>query len=125
MARARPQAVSLTDAAAARVRTLMDRADKPVLGLRLTVRARGCSGLSYQADYAETETPGDERVEDKGAVVYIEPSATLFLIGTEIDYQTEALSSGFVFRNPNETGRCGCGESFTVAPFKKPEQIGA
>lgn len=110
----RKQAVTLTDAAAARVRSLMANADKPAAGLRLTVRARGCSGLSYQADYAYEAKPGDERVEDKGATVFIDPGATLFLIGAEIDYQEDALSAGFVFNNPNETGRCGCGESFTV-----------
>lgn len=113
------QLVTLTDAAAQRVQTLMDKAEKPMLGLRLSVRARGCSGMSYQADYAEERKATDEVVEDKGVTVFIDPSATLFLVGTEIDYQEDRLSAGFVFRNPNETGRCGCGESFTVQDMAK------
>lgn len=116
MAGRKLKAVTLTEAAAERVRALLAKADRPAAGIRLSVRARGCSGLSYQAEYAETPKPGDEVVEDRGVAVFIDPQATLFLIGTEIDYQDEKMHSGFVFRNPNETGRCGCGESFTVDP---------
>ena len=114
MAMAKRQLVSLTDAAAARVQALMTKSDEPALGLRLSVRSRGCSGMSYEANYATEHKAGDEVVEDKGATVFIDPGAILFLAGTEIDYREDALTAGFVFRNPNETGRCGCGESFTV-----------
>lgn len=108
------QMMTLTDAAAERVKALMAKADREVHGLRIGVDSRGCSGLSYRAEYAYEVKPTDEVVEDKGVRIYIEPTATLFMIGTQIDYQEDKLQSGFVFTNPNETGRCGCGESFTV-----------
>jgi iron-sulfur cluster assembly protein len=109
-----PQAMTITDAAATRVRALMAKRAKPALGVRIGVRARGCSGLSYTLEYAEEKGRFDEVVEDKGITILIDPKATLFIIGTEMDYVEDKLQSGFVFRNPNEKGRCGCGESFHV-----------
>ena len=116
MRRERPKAVRLTDAAAARVRAIMANAEKPYIGLRVGVKNGGCAGMSYTLDYAESKAPHDEVVEDKGVTILIEPKAVLFLIGSEIDYETTRLSSKFVFRNPNETDACGCGESVTIQP---------
>jgi iron-sulfur cluster assembly accessory protein len=109
-----PKAMTLTDAAADRVRQLMSKADKPVVGLRVGVKARGCSGMSYCVEYAEDVKKFEEVVEDKGVKILIDPAATMFLIGTEMDYVDDKIQTGFVFRNPNEKARCGCGESFTV-----------
>ena len=106
--------LTLTEAAATRVRALVGRADKPVLGLRVAINARGCSGLSYVVEYAEEQRAHEEVVEDKGVKVFIDPAATMFLIGSEMDYQEDKFQSGFTFANPNEKGRCGCGESFHV-----------
>lgn len=106
--------ITLTDAAADRVRRLMDRSEKPVLGLRVGINTRGCSGLSYEVEYAEEQKKFEEVVEDKGVRIFIDPTAIMFLIGSEMDYVEDKFQSGFVFRNPNEKGRCGCGESFHV-----------
>lgn len=114
--RPRPQVVSLTDAAADRVREIMARADKPYAGLRVGVKNGGCAGQEYVLEYAEAADPMDEAVQDKGVTILVEPKAVLFLIGTVVDYETTALSSKFVFRNPNETDACGCGESVTIVP---------
>ena len=114
--RPRPKVVTLTDAAAARVKEIMDKADKPYVGLRVGVKNGGCAGQEYVFEYAETKGPIDEVVEDKGVTILIEPKAVLFLIGTEIDYEITKLSSKFVFHNPNETDACGCGESVTIQP---------
>ena len=114
MARPRPQAIKLTEAAALRVQELLSKRDKPALGIRIGVRSKGCSGLSYTIEYADKKEPSDEVVEQHGVTVLIDPKATLFILGTEMDYVEEKLQSGFVFRNPNEKGRCGCGESFHV-----------
>ncbi len=114
--RPRPKAVTLTDRAAERVRAIMDRAEKPYAGLRVGVKNGGCAGQEYVLDYAEAAGPLDEVVEDKGVRILIDPKAVLFLIGTEIDYETSRLASKFVFRNPNETDACGCGESVTIVP---------
>jgi iron-sulfur cluster assembly protein len=114
--RERPKVVSLTDAAAERVREIMDRATKPYAGLRVGVKNGGCAGSEYVLEYAETAGPLDEVVEDKGVKILIEPKAVLFLIGTEVDYEVSRLSSKFVFRNPNQTDACGCGESVTIRP---------
>lgn len=114
--RPRPKVVTLTDAAAERVRELMDNADRPIVGLRVGVKNGGCAGQEYTFAYADQIDPLDEVVEDKGAVVLIEPKAVLFLIGSEIDFETTRMSSKFVFRNPNETDACGCGESVTIIP---------
>ena len=114
--RPRPKVVSLTPAAAARVKEIMDRADKPYAGLRVGVKNGGCAGSEYIFEYAAEKGPIDEVVEDQGVTILIDPKAVLFLIGTEIDYETTKLSSKFVFKNPNETDACGCGESVTIQP---------
>ncbi|HEV2363556.1 MAG TPA: iron-sulfur cluster assembly accessory protein [Caulobacteraceae bacterium] len=114
--RARPKIVSLTDAAAARVREIMEKAERPYAGLRVGVKNGGCAGQEYVVEYAETVDPLDEVVEEKGVKVLVEPKAVLFLIGSEIDYEVSRLASRFVFRNPNETDACGCGESVTIVP---------
>ena len=114
--RPRPKAVTLTEAAAERVREIMAKAEKPYAGLRVGVKNGGCAGQEYVLEYAESAGPLDEVVEDKGVTILIDPKAVLFLIGSEIDYETTKLSSKFVFRNPNETDACGCGESVTIIP---------
>ena len=106
--------ITLTDAAATRVKSLMAKADETVLGLRVGVKSRGCSGLSYFVEYAKERKKFEDVVEDKGVKIFIDPAATMFLIGSEMDYQEDKLQSGFTFSNPNEKARCGCGESFTV-----------
>ena len=114
--RPRPKAVTLTDAAAARVGEIMANAEKDYVGLRVGVKNGGCAGQEYTFAYAEAAEPLEEVVEDKGVTILIEPKAILFLIGSEIDYETTKLSSKFVFRNPNQTDACGCGESVTIIP---------
>lgn len=106
--------ITLTDAAAARVKTLMDKSDEPVLGLRVGVNTRGCSGMSYVVEYAKEQRKLEDVVEDKGVKIFIDPMAVMFLLGSEMDYVEDKFQSGFVFNNPNEKGRCGCGESFHV-----------
>ncbi len=108
------QVITLTAAAADRVRELMGRAEGGVIGLRVGVKPRGCSGMSYVVEYAEDMRPYEEVIEDKGVRVLIDPAATMFLIGSEMDYQESQFQSGFTFTNPNEKGRCGCGESFHI-----------
>lgn len=119
--RPRPKAVTLTDRAAERVREIMAKADKPYVGLRVGVKNGGCAGQEYTFAYAEEALPLDEVVEDKGVSVLIDPKAVLFLIGTEIDFETTRLSSKFVFNNPNQTDACGCGESVTIIPVSADE----
>ena len=108
--------VSLTDAAANRVKDIIAKAEKPIVGVRVGVKNGGCAGMSYTMEYAESVGPHDEIVEDKGVKVLIDPKAILFLLGTEMDFQTTKLSSGFVFNNPNQTSACGCGESVAITP---------
>jgi iron-sulfur cluster assembly protein len=108
------QAMTLTEAAADRIRALLDKRGKPAVGIRVGVRSRGCSGLTYTLEYADERGKLDELVQDKGVTVLIDPKASMFIIGTEMDYVEDKLQSGFTFRNPNEKGRCGCGESFHV-----------
>jgi len=108
------QAMTLTEAAAERIRALLTKRGKPAVGIRVGVRSRGCSGLTYTLEYADEKGKFDELVQDKGVTVLVDPKAVMFIIGTEMDYVEEKLQSGFVFRNPNEKGRCGCGESFHV-----------
>jgi iron-sulfur cluster assembly protein len=117
--RPRPQVVTLTEAAAARVREIMAKADKPYTGLRVGVKNGGCAGQEYILEYAAEQGPLDEVIEDKGVRILIEPTSVLFLLGSEIDYEASKLSSKFVFRNPNETDACGCGESVTIVPAKE------
>jgi len=117
-ARPRPQVMRLTEAAAARIKDVMARAEKPVAGVRVGVKNGGCAGMEYTMEYAEAANPTDEVVEDKGVKLLIDPKAVLFLLGTEMDYKTEKLSAQFVFNNPNQTGSCGCGESVQLTPAK-------
>src|SRR5215475_2332689 len=109
--RPRPKVVTLTDAAAARVGEIMSEAASGVIGVKVGVKNGGCAGMEYVMEYATEAAPLDEIVEDKGVKILIDPKAILFLIGTEIDYITEKLSQRFIFRNPNQTDACGCGES--------------
>jgi len=112
--RPRPAAMALTATAVERVRALLDKRGKPSAGIRIGVRTKGCSGLSYTLEYADAKGPADEVVEQDGVTILIDPKASMFIFGTEMDYVEEKLQTGFVFRNPNEKGRCGCGESFHV-----------
>ena len=109
--------VSITAAAAARVKQLLERRSDdapPIVGLRIGIKTKGCSGLSYAVEYAESVGQFDEVIQENGVTVLIDPRAIMFLLGTEMDYVEDKLHSGFVFTNPNEKGRCGCGESFHV-----------
>ena len=117
-ARPRPKVVTLTDAAAERVRDIMASNDRPVAALKIGVKNSGCAGMSYTMEWAEEIGKFDEVVEDKGAKVVIDPKAILFLLGTQMDYEVGKLSSGFTFKNPNETSACGCGESVAITPAK-------
>ncbi len=114
--RPRPAVVSLTDAAAEQVKAIMAKADKPYAGLRVGVKQGGCAGQEYVLSYAEDVGPIDEVITDKGVTILIEPKAVLYLVGTVIDYEATKLAAKFVFRNPNETDACGCGESVTIKP---------
>jgi iron-sulfur cluster assembly protein len=116
--RPRPKVVTLTERAAERVREIMGRAEKPYAGLRVGLKNGGCAGQEYTLEYAESADALDEVVEDKGVTILVEPKAVLFLIGTEVDYEVTKLAAKFVFRNPNETDACGCGESVTIEPAK-------
>jgi iron-sulfur cluster assembly protein len=110
----KPAPVTITEAAAERVKALLAKRSKPLAGVRVGVSTRGCSGMSYTLEYAEEKGEFDEVIEDKGVTILIDPKASMFVFGTEMDYVEDKLQSGFVFRNPNEKGRCGCGESFHV-----------
>jgi iron-sulfur cluster assembly accessory protein len=108
------KAISISDRAAAQILTLMEKREKKPLAIKVGIRTRGCSGMSYTVEYADEIGKFDEVVEEKGVRVLIDPKAVMFLIGTEMDFVEEKFKSGFVFNNPNEKGRCGCGESFSV-----------
>jgi iron-sulfur cluster assembly protein len=110
--------MNVTEAAAARVRELVERAGKPVAGVRVGVKNGGCAGMSYTMDLAETVAKGDEVVEAQGVKVLIDQKAVLFLLGTTMDFSVDKMSAKFVFRNPNETSACGCGESVSITPAK-------
>jgi iron-sulfur cluster assembly protein len=112
--RERPAPLTLTDAAADRVKALLATRDEPAMGLRIGVNPKGCAGQSYSIDFAEKAEMLDEVVNTKGVTVLIDSKALMYLIGTELDYVEDKMSSSFVFKNPNEKGRCGCGESFHV-----------
>jgi iron-sulfur cluster assembly protein len=114
--RPRPKIVTLSDAAAARVNEIMAKGDKPYL--RVGVVNGGCAGMEYVLDYAAEPETFDELVEDKGVSILVKADAVMFLLGSEIDYETTRLASKFVFRNPNQTDACGCGESVTIVPVK-------
>ncbi|MEM9633131.1 MAG: Fe-S cluster assembly scaffold SufA [Pseudomonadota bacterium] len=108
------QVMTLTDAAAERVRELVENSDKGAIGLRVGIKKGGCAGMEYTMDMVEESQPGDDVVEDKGAKLFIDPSAVLFLLGTEMDFEVTKFRSGFVFKNPNEVSACGCGESVSL-----------
>ncbi len=106
--------MSITDHAAERVKALLASRGKPSAGVRVGIRTKGCSGMSYTLEFADDKNEFDEVIEDKGVRIFIDPKATMFIIGTEMDFVEDKLESGFVFNNPNEKGRCGCGESFHI-----------
>ena len=108
------QIISLSNNAANRIKEIMSNAEKDSIGVRIGVKSGGCAGMSYVMEYAKKIDPSDELIEDKGVKVFIDPGAIMYLLGTEMDYKKEQFSSSFVFNNPNETERCGCGESFKV-----------
>ena len=110
--------LTLSDAAANRVQEIIEKADRPIAGVRVGVKNGGCAGMSYTMEYAEGAKPGEDVVEDKGVKLLIDPKAVLFLLGTEMDYQTTKLAAQFVFKNPNQTSACGCGESVAITPAK-------
>ena len=114
--RPRPQVMRLTEAAAQRVKDLMQRADSEIIGLRVGVKNGGCAGQSYTVEYAHEVRPTDEVVEDKGVKILVDPKAVLFLLGTEMDYKADRMSAQFVFNNPNQVSACGCGESVELRP---------
>jgi len=108
------QVIKLSDNAAERIKEIMSNAKKETFGVRVGVKSGGCAGMEYVLEYANEINPNDEMIEDKGVKVFIDPSAIIYLLGTEMDYKKDEFSSSFVFNNPNETERCGCGESFKV-----------
>ena len=108
------QVIKLSNNAANRIKEIMSKAEDTTIGVRVGVKSGGCAGMSYVMEYAKEIRPNEEVIEDKGVKVLIDPNAIIYLLGTEMDYKTEKFSSQFVFKNPNETERCGCGESFKV-----------
>ena len=108
------QAIKLSDNAANKIKLILSKAEKSAIGVRVGVKSGGCAGMSYIMEYANEIKPNEEIIEDKGVKVLIDPNAIMYLLGTEMDYKEEKFSSQFVFKNPNETERCGCGESFKV-----------
>jgi iron-sulfur cluster assembly protein len=119
-ARPRPQVMRLTDAAAERIKAIMAKSATPIAGVRVGVKNGGCAGMAYTMEYAESAAKFDEVVEDKGVRLLIDPKAVLFLLGTEMDFKVDKLSSTFVFNNPNQTSACGCGESVQLTPAADP-----
>jgi iron-sulfur cluster assembly protein len=124
MRNSRFKAMSVSDAAAERVKEIVAAADKPIVGVRVGVRNGGCAGMSYTMEFAEAVAANDEVVEDKGVKLLIDPKALLFLLGSEMDFKVDKLAASFVFRNPNETSACGCGESVAITPAS-PEALAA
>ena len=118
-ARPKPQVMRLSEAAAARLKDLIAKADRPIAGVRVGVKNGGCAGMEYTMDYVDSVGPTDEVVEDKGVKLLIDPKAVLFLLGTEMDWKVDKLASQFVFKNPNQTSACGCGESVQLTPASK------
>jgi iron-sulfur cluster assembly protein len=123
MIKSRFKVMTITDAAAERVRNAIANAERPVTGLRVGVKNGGCAGMSYTVEYADDVKPLDEIVEDKGVRILVDPKAVLFLLGSEMDVKTDKFSSTFVFRNPNETSACGCGESVAITPAEVPPEL--
>jgi iron-sulfur cluster assembly protein len=122
MRNSRFKAMSVTDAAAERVKEIVAAAEKPIVGVRVGVKNGGCAGMSYTMEFAEAVAANDEVVEDKGVKLLIDPKALLFLLGSEMDFRVDKLAASFVFRNPNETSACGCGESVAITPAS-PEAL--
>jgi iron-sulfur cluster assembly protein len=116
--RQKPKVMRLSDAAADRLKEIMSQSERPVAGLRVGVEKGGCVGMSYTMEYADAAGPHDEVVEEKGVRVFVDPKAVLYLLGTEMDYQVDKFTAGFVFNNPNQTAACGCGQSVELAPAK-------
>jgi len=112
----------LSDAAAARIKELLAKSERPIAGVRVGVKNGGCAGMAYTMEYAERVEPADEVVEDKGVRILIDPKAVLFLLGTEMDFKIDKLSAQFVFNNPNQVSTCGCGESVELAPADETAQ---
>ena len=108
------QVIKLSTNAAERIKEIMSKAEDKTIGVRVGVKSGGCAGMSYVMEYAKEINPNDEIIEDKGVKVFVDSAAVMYLLGTEMDYKKEELSSSFVFNNPNETERCGCGESFKI-----------
>ena len=108
------QVIKLSDNAAIRIKEIMSKADNKTIGVRVGVKSGGCAGMSYVMEYAKEAKKNEEIIEEKGVKVFIDPNAIMYLLGTEMDYKTDKFSSQFIFKNPNETERCGCGESFKV-----------
>ena len=108
------QVITLSNQAANRIKEIMSKDDENSIGVRIGVKSGGCAGMSYIMEYAKEAKPADEVIEDKGVKVFIDPAAVIYLLGTEMDFKKDQFSSSFVFKNPNETERCGCGESFKV-----------
>ena len=108
------QVIRLSDNAAKRIKYIMSKAESSAVGVRVGVKSGGCAGMSYVMEYAKDKNSNDELIEDKGVKVFVDPGAIMYLLGTEMDYKEEEFSSSFVFKNPNETERCGCGESFKI-----------
>ena len=107
--------VTLTETAAQHVKRLIEQGDSDVIGLRVGVKTAGCSGMQYDVQYATDQKQFEDKIEEKGVTLFIDPAAVMFLIGSEMDWEEDKFASRFVFRNPNEVARCGCGESFSVA----------
>ncbi|MFC3705875.1 HesB/IscA family protein [Devosia honganensis] len=108
--------MTLTDAAAGRITEIIEDSDKPVIGLRVGIRNAGCAGVSYTMDYVTEPIPGDDHISERGVDVWIDPKATMYLLGTVMDFEESRMGSSFTFKNPNQTGACGCGESITLKP---------
>ena len=116
--RERPKVIRLTEVAAARIHDIMEKSDGRYIGVRVGVKNGGCAGMSYTMDYAETQGPLDEVIEDRGVRILIDPKAVMFLVGTEMDFKRDKLATRFIFTNPNQTEACGCGESVVIMPAK-------
>lgn len=114
VANTQKSSITLTGAAIRRVKVLIEKSDKPVLGLRVGVTTMGCNGHSYVVEYAEEEKPLEEVIKQDGVTIFIDPLAMMYIFGSTMDFVEDKMQSSFVFENPNETGRCGCGESFSV-----------
>ena len=116
--RERPKVIRLTEVAAERIHDIMEKSDGRNIGVRVGVKNGGCAGMSYTMDYAETQGPLDEVIEDRGVRILIDPKAVMFLVGTEMDFKRDKLATRFIFTNPNQTEACGCGESVVIMPAK-------